>query len=191
VSSQPSVLPHRGLKDRQVETVEKLFASARALLDEAAYDDISIRMVAAGAGVSAATAYTYFSSKDHLFATLYWRHLADAGTPELSGDAAHRLRQTVRHLADTIADGPMLSAAATKSLLASDPDVERVRRSVGQHWYALFSEALGDHAEPALLRTLTFTFSGALIEAGVGVIEYSDLARELEGAVDLIARGNT
>ncbi|WP_243058131.1 TetR/AcrR family transcriptional regulator [Nocardioides sp. SR21] len=191
MSSHPSVLPQRGLNVRQVETVEKLFASARALLDEAAYDDISIRLVATGAGVSAATAYTYFSSKDHLFATLYWRHLADAGRPALSGDPAERLQQTVRHLADTIAGGPMLSAAATKSLLASDPDVERVRRSVGQHWYSLFSEALGDRAEPALLRTLVFTFSGALIEAGVGVIEYADLGRELEASVALIARGNT
>lgn len=191
MSSHPSVLPQRGLNERQVETVEKLFASARALLDEAAYDDISIRMVASGAGVSAATAYTYFSSKDHLFATLYWRHVADAGRPELSGDVVDRLRQTVRHLADTVADGPMLSAAATKSLLASDPDVERVRRDVGQHWYTLFSEALGERAEPALLSTLTFTLSGALIEAGVGVIKYADLADELEAAVALIARGNT
>ncbi|GAA4370887.1 TetR/AcrR family transcriptional regulator [Nocardioides caricicola] len=188
MSSQPSVLPQRGLNERQVETVERLFASARTLLDEAAYDDISIRLVASGAGVSAATAYTYFSSKDHLFATLYWRHLADAGRPELTGGPTDRLRQTVRHLADTAAAGPMLSAAATKSLLASDPDVERVRRAVGQHWYALFSEALGEHAEPTLIRTLTFMFSGALIEAGVGMIEYADLGRELEGAVALLTR---
>lgn len=191
MSSQPSVLPQRGLNERQVETVERLFASARALLAEAAYDDISIRMVATGAGVSAATAYTYFSSKDHLFATLFWRHLADAGKPDLSGDLTARLQQTVRHLAATIEIGPTLSAAATKSLLASDPDVGRVRRSVGQHWYSMFADALGEHADAAMLQTLTFALSGALIEASVGVIDYADLGRELEVAASLIVRGNT
>ena len=37
-------------------------------------------MVAARAGVSPATAYTYFASKDHLFAELFWRLVeADEG----------------------------------------------------------------------------------------------------------------
>lgn len=189
-SSPPSTLPRRGLNARQVETVEKLFDAASASLEESAYDDLTVRLVAARAGVSPATAYTYFSSKDHVFASLFWRHVASAEPPELSGDAVERVQQTVRHLADHIGGSPALAAAATKSLLGNDPDVERLRLTIGQHWFELFDAALGGDADPALLRTLTFAFSGALLEAGMGILGYDELGPQLESAVAVIVRGN-
>ena len=185
-----TTLPRRGLNPRQAETVEKLLDAASGLLGESAYDDLTVRIVAARAGVSPATAYTYFSSKDHVFASLFWRHVADAGLPPLSGDAVHRVQQVVRHLADHIAGSPALAAAATKSLLGSDPDVEQLRLTIGQHWYQLFDEALGGDADPALLRTLTFVFSGALLEAGMGILGYDDLGPQLESSVAVVVRGN-
>ena len=189
-SALASTLPRRGLNARQAETVEKLFEAAADLLEEAAYDDLTIRLVAARASVSAATAYTYFSSKDHLFAALFWRHVAQAPTPELAGDITARLQQVVRHLAEAMAASPALAAAATKSLLGSDPDVQVLRRRLGSHWQELFAVALGEAADPGLLRALTFTFSGALLEAGMGILPYADLGPQLEAAFALIVRGN-
>ena len=191
MSSLTSTMPRRGLNARQVETVEKLFTAALDSLERSAYDDLTIRIIAARAGVSAATAYTYFSSKDHLFAALFWRHIADAELPKLSGDAVQRLQQTVRHLSETISASPALAAAASKSLLGADPDVERLRLTIGRHWFHLFGEALGDAAEPALVRTLAFAFSGALLEAGMGILDYQELAAQLEDSVAVIVRGNT
>ena len=182
-------MPRRGLNARQAETVEKLFAAARELLGEAGYDELTIRIIAARAGVSVATAYTYFSSKDHLFATLFWRHLADAETPELTGHAVERLQTTVRHLCEVISGSPALAAAASKSLLGGDPDVEQLRLTIGSHWIDLFRAALGSAADSTLLRTVTFTFAGALLEAGMGILDYADLGGQLEGSVALIMQG--
>jgi AcrR family transcriptional regulator len=189
-SALASTLPRRGLNARQAETVEKLFEAAADLLDEAAYDDLTIRLVAARASVSAATAYTYFSSKDHLFAALFWRHVARSPAPELDGDVTARLQQVVRHLAEVMAASPALAAAATKSLLGSDPDVQVLRVRLGRHWQELFALALGDAADAELLRALTFTFAGALLEAGMGIVAYADLGPQLERAFALIVRGN-
>lgn len=190
MSSQQSTLPRRSLNARQAETVERLYDAAEALLAEAAYDDLTIRLVAARARVSAATAYTYFSSKDHLFAALFWRHVASSPAPELDGDVTARLQRVVAHLAEVMAASPALAAAATKSLLGSDPDVADLRVSLGRHWHELFALALGDAARPELLETLTFTFAGALLEAGMGILGYEDLGPRLQTAIGLIARGN-
>ncbi len=170
--------------------MEKLLAAARNLLDGSAYEDLTLRIVAAEAGVSAATAYTYFSSKDHLFAVLFWRHVADAELPDVQGDPVDRLQQTVRHLSDLIAASPAVAAAATKSLLVADPDVQTLRITIGRHWLDLFSAALGDEVDPVLLRTLGYTFSGALLEAGMGLFDYEALGAELESVIALVMRGN-
>lgn len=189
MSSPPSTLPRRGLNARQVETVERLFGAAAELLEEAAYEDLTIRLVAARAEVSAATAYTYFSSKDHLFAALFWRHVASSPAPELSGEPTARLQLVVRHLAEVMSASPALAAAATKSLLGSDPDVQALRVELGRHWQHLFGLALGEPADPAVLRTLTFTFAGALLQAGMGIVTYAELGPQLEASFALIARG--
>ncbi|EGD55261.1 TetR/AcrR family transcriptional regulator [Gordonia neofelifaecis] len=185
-----STLPRRGLNARQLETVGRLLDAGLALLEDSPYEDLTLRLIAAGANVSPATAYTYFSSKDHLFASLFWRQVAQTPEPELSGDAGERLRQTVRYIADVVGESPTVTEAATKSLLAADPDVGRIRVEIGTHWYGLFKAALGDDVDPAVLRALTFTFSGALLEAGMGVIAYDDLFDQLDAAVAVIARGN-
>ncbi|HEY7222502.1 MAG TPA: helix-turn-helix domain-containing protein [Micromonosporaceae bacterium] len=76
MSVEVSTLPRKGMNARQAETVEKLYAAASEVLDEVGHEQLTIRMVAAHAGVSPATAYTYFASKDHLFAEMFSRLLA-------------------------------------------------------------------------------------------------------------------
>ena len=41
-----------------------------------------------------------------------------------------------------------------------------------------------------LLRTLGYTFSGALLEAGMGLFDYEALGAELESVIALVMRGN-
>ncbi|MEI2715375.1 MAG: helix-turn-helix domain-containing protein [Nocardioides sp.] len=190
MTATASPLPRRGLNARQAETVEKLLDAGLAMLERAAYDDLTIRLIASRAGVSAATAYTYFSSKDHLFAALFWRHISDAESPRLRGGPEARMRACVRHLCGLVSESPALAAAASKSLLGSDPDVEELRILMGRHWSDVFMNALGDAAEPALVRALLFCFSGALLEAGMGIFAYDDLADQVEASFAVILRGN-
>ncbi len=191
MTSELAMSPRRSLKPQQSETVTRLLDAALALLEEIGHEALTIRLVAGRAGVSPATAYTYFSSKDHLFAELFWRHLDLATEPELTGGTTtERLQETLRHIAGLVASSPALAAAANKSLLGTDPEVERLRLSIGSLWLERCRRAIGADADPMLLRTLTFALSGALLEAGMGVLAYADLADHLEAAAAVIMRSN-
>ena len=192
MSSQMSALPRQSLNPRQVETMERLFAEAHVLLDEVGHDQLTIRLVASRAGVSPATAYTYFASKDHLFGELFWRVVESDETPVLDGDTpVRRLQQLVRHLAGVIASRPALAAAVNKSLLSGDPEVERLRLEIGRRWATAFREAIGPETEvdPHVLMTLSFAVSGAFLQAGVGMFTYERLADHLEDAISVIMAG--
>lgn len=192
MSSLVSTLPRQSLNSRQRETVERLFAEAAVLLEEVGHEQLTIRMVASKAGVSPATAYTYFASKDHLFAELFWRLIeADEGA-ELTGETpVLRLQQLVRHLSEVIAQAPALAAAVNKSLLGGDPEVERLRREIGTLFGVRFQEAIGSEAQVGsdVLMTLAFAVSGALLQAGIGIFTYERLADHLADAVAVIMRG--
>lgn len=56
---------------RQEETFRKVLAAGIETLREKSYADLTVRAVAARAKVAPATAYTYFSSKNHLIAEVY------------------------------------------------------------------------------------------------------------------------
>ncbi len=57
------------------DTVERLVDATVVEVAEAGFDGLTVRGVARRAGVAPATAYTYFSSKDHLVAEVFWRRL--------------------------------------------------------------------------------------------------------------------
>ncbi|WP_026918446.1 TetR/AcrR family transcriptional regulator [Gordonia shandongensis] len=186
MNSLGTTLGRRGLGPRQLATIGRLLDAGHALLETSAYEDLTLRLIAAEARVSAATAYTYFSSKDHLFASLFLRQIVEAPEPEPAGGPVARLQQVVRQAAELIAASPTTADAATKSLLTADPDVERIRWEIGRHWFGAFHRALGDGADPKILQTLSFTFTGALMQAGMGAIEFVDLADHLQAAVEVI-----
>ncbi|GAA1929303.1 TetR/AcrR family transcriptional regulator [Nocardioides marmoribigeumensis] len=183
--------PRRSLNARQQETVEKLLAAAAEVLEDVGHEQLTIRMVAAHAGVSPATAYTYVASKDHLYAEMFWRMLVDAPGPRLTGRSpTKRMQQTATYLADLITGSPALAAAVTRSLLGTDPEVERLRVEIGTHWVELFRVAIGEDASPDLLMTLAFAFSGALLQSGMGLLPHDQLADQLVTAVGVIMEGS-
>lgn len=189
MSSQVSNV-RRGLNARQVETVDRLLVAGQAVLEDVGPDDLTIRMVASHAGVSPATAYTYLASKNHLFAEIYLRHIARHPAPELTGTPAEQLKVVVRHYSRTLLASPHLAAAANLALLSADPDVERLRIRIGAEFVGAFSEALGGSPDPALLDALTFAFSGALLQAGMGLLDADQMADRLDHVVDLLMRSH-
>lgn len=187
MSSHLSSSPRRTLNERQAETVEKLFAAASQLLEEVGHENMTIRMVAQRAGVSPATAYTYLASKDHLFSELFWRLFsAPPGLSLTARSPQARAHQVVTYLAGVIAGAPALAAAVNKSLLTSDPEVERLRLAIGGLWIGYFRDAIGEDADPSVLQTLGFAFSGALLQVGMGLFAYDDLAEILGRVVDVV-----
>ncbi|MEO6605855.1 MAG: helix-turn-helix domain-containing protein [Aeromicrobium sp.] len=191
MTNRPVSVPRRGLNDKQAATVERLYAEAMKLLKEVGHEDLAMRAVGQRAGVSPATVYTYFSSKDHLFVELFWRVIEQDGAIELTAPTPmSRLQELVGHLADVVAGVPELTAAVHKSLLAGDPEVQRVRADIGTWCVGQFHEAVGSNASlpPQMVRTLTFALTGALLQAGMGVFGYDELGDHLVDTVAVIMR---
>src|SRR5690606_11729435 len=122
----------RRLTEKQADTVDKLTKAAVEVLAREGFAGMTIRMVAAAAGVGTATAYTYFSSKEHLVAEIFWRRLAASPSP-VSEDPDPKVRVVaeLRNIAMLVADEQQVSGAVTSALLGRDPDVAHLRGRIG------------------------------------------------------------
>ena len=78
----------RGLNPRQADTVARLVEAALEEVRAVGYDALTVRTVAARAEVAPATAYTYFASKNHLVAEVFWRALQGRPRPEPDSKSA-------------------------------------------------------------------------------------------------------
>jgi AcrR family transcriptional regulator len=186
-----STVPRQELNARQAETVEKLLVAGAEELRTAGPESVTVRTVAGRAGVSPATAYTYFASRNHLFAELFWRKVLLDHPAEVTGSTPlERVQSVTRQLSAVLAESPHLAAAANHALLGTDPDVERLRTVIGLDMFGRFREALGDRADDALLDALLMVQVGALLQTGMGLISYDDLAARFDALVATVMKGN-
>jgi len=181
------------LSDRQAQTVQKLVLAAVEELREQGFDGLTVRNVARRAGVAPATAYNYFASREHLVTEVFWRRLRTLAESrvDMRHSAPERVSATMTDLALLVADEPELASACTVAMLATDPDVKLLRDRIGVEWRRRLSLALGENADPAVLTTLEFAMSGALLQAGMGHLRYEDLPARLDGAVRLVVPGGS
>ncbi len=177
----------RRLTAKQADTVDRLGRAAVEVLGREGFAGLTVRRVAAEAGVGAATAYTYFSSKEHLVAEVFWRRLAGSPCAEhRSEDAAVRVIEVLGHISLLVADEPEFAGAVTTALLGKDPDVEVLRLRIGRDIRERLSAAVGPDADPAVVDSLEMLYSGALVRAGMGYASYEEIAQKLEKAARLM-----
>jgi AcrR family transcriptional regulator len=178
----------RRLTGRQADTVQRLAEATVEEVRARGYEGLTVRIVARRAGVAPATAYTYFASKDHLIAEVFWRRLQ--ALPEVRVDrrrgAAVRIADALRDVGLLVADEPELAAACTAAMLATDPDVKHLRDRIGARLRERLATALGDDGDPAVLRVLELAFSGAMLSAGMGHLAYGDVVDRMSEAVALL-----
>ncbi|WP_045823771.1 TetR/AcrR family transcriptional regulator [Williamsia herbipolensis] len=179
----------RRLTNQQAETVAKLTEAAREVLGEDGFEGMTIRSVAKRAGVAPATAYTYFSSKNHIVAELFWRMLVTSvPEPDTSSPPAARAADVLRRVALVVAGEDQLAGAVTVALLGTDPDVEHLRLRVGGFIRERLATALGVpmDSDDRRIELLEMLYSGALVRAGMGYGSYSDMADRLGDAAKLL-----
>lgn len=167
--------------------MDRLGRAAVDLLKRDGFAGLTVRRVAAEAGVGAATAYTYFSSKEHLVAEVFWRRLA--GSPRVehgSADQAARVTEVLGHISLLVADEPEFAGAVTTALLGKDPDVEVLRQRIGRDIRERLADALGPDTDPDVIDALEMLYSGALVRAGMGYASYEEIAAKLEKAARLM-----
>jgi len=175
---------------RQEETIRKVLDAAVQMLRESSYSDLTMRAVAARAGVAPSTAYTCFSSKNALVAGAYLRLVRDVQTfTDVNQTARDRVSAQLRELALVVADEPELAAAATTALLGDEPEVRHVRDKIGLEIRRRIASALGPGTSPDVLTTLEMLFYGALVQAGTKAVTYYEIADRLDSVVALILGG--
>jgi AcrR family transcriptional regulator len=165
--------------------------AALDLLRAHGYHRLTIRSAAERAGVTHTTAYTYFSSKEHLVAEVLWRGLRltpyEAPDPDLP--LSTRVTEALRGPGLLVANEPALAEAGLSAMLASDPDVVRVRGEVGADFVARIQQALGPDQSPELVEALTIGFSGALLHAGMGYITFPGVVDRIASIARLLETG--
>lgn len=169
----------RPLTARQAETVARLVDTAGEVLRAEGYDGLTVRNVAAAAGVAPATAYTYFASKDHLVAEVFWRRLSALPPVEPAATAAatpaERASGALSPISLLLVDDPVVAAAVTTAMLGSNPEVNRVRDRIGAVTRDRLVAALGADGDEGAVMVIGLAFSGAMLQAGMGHLAYADL----------------
>ncbi|WP_039825081.1 TetR/AcrR family transcriptional regulator [Nocardia testacea] len=179
----------RRLSGKQADTVDKLTRAAMEVLSREGFAGLTIRMVATAAGVGTATAYTYFSSKEHLVAEIFWRRIRSSQSPvSQDADPTVRVLAELRGIALLVADEQELSGAVTSALLGRDPDVQHLRTRIGMEIRERITRALAPEADPETVESLELLYAGALVRAGMGYESYADIADRLERAALLVLK---
>lgn len=181
----------RRLTERQAEVVQQLVDATAAEVDHDGYAGLTVRNVARRAGVAPATAYNYFSSKDHLLAELLWRRMTALPTVDASveGSMAGRLTETVEMMMHLTTGSPDLVGACTTALLNATPDVKHLRDRIGAVIHQRFVAAVGTDIDPTIVRVLETTYSGALLMAGMGHMTYAEVPALVAEAARLMTGG--
>jgi len=147
------------------------------------FEGMTVRLVAARAGVSAATVYAYFSSKEHLLTAEFWRRMTALPEPAFPDGTpvGERVAQALGAIALLVADEPELAAGVTTSLMAHDPDVRALRDRMGAVFQRRIELALGDDLPAVAVPGLTMAFIGSMLSAGMGSLAYRDVPPLLGG----------
>jgi TetR/AcrR family transcriptional regulator, cholesterol catabolism regulator len=178
----------RRLTAKQADTIQRLSDAALAVLAREGFGGLTIRLVAAEAGIGAATAYTYFSSKEHLVAEVFWRRLASSPPPQTDQPpSVDRVIAVLRHIALLVADEPDFAGAVTNALLGRDPDVEHLRDRIAREIRRRLVDAVGPEADCGLVDALELLYTGALVHAGMGYVSYSEIADRLQRSARLLS----
>jgi AcrR family transcriptional regulator len=180
----------RRLTARQADTVRRLTEAAVQEIREAGYQNLSVRDVARRAEVGAATAYTYFASKDHLLTEVFWRRLRSLPPAGESGpeapDVKSRVIAVLTELALLVSGEPELAAGCTAAMFGTDPDVRQLRIKIGLEIHQRLETAAGP-GNPAT-GLIELAYFGAMVQAGLGYTTYARMTDRLADAVELILR---
>jgi TetR/AcrR family transcriptional regulator, cholesterol catabolism regulator len=170
---------------RPGQTIRKVLDAGLQELRESSYANLTMRAVATRAGVSPASAYTYFPSKNALVAAVYLRFLRNLPLhTDVNETTKTRVGATMRDMAVVVADEPELTAACGAALMADDPAVKPLREQIGEEVSRRIGAALGPGWPRSVKSTLLMTFAGALMTARF--VSFPEIEGQLDQAVNLI-----
>jgi AcrR family transcriptional regulator len=186
----------RSLSPAQATTRRKLIDAAVALASSGGYEAVGMREVAARAGVSAATAYQYFTSKDHVLvdalAELVQLTTDAVVAPNRRRSVADRAAATMRRAVQRIEQEPDLYVALTRAYISGAPEVGHARpaleRSMRQ-WVAAALEGSDIGDQEAVIEVLENVLFANMVGLVTGGRAPADIGPALERAVRTVLGG--
>ncbi|OBA80211.1 hypothetical protein A9W99_19250 [Mycobacterium sp. 1164966.3] len=173
----------RRFTGKRADTVLKLGRATLEVLRDVGYQELTLQAVAAQAGLARATAYTYFSSKEHLIAEVFWRRMSSIEPARDESDVVERVAAVLRDLAFIVGDEPALAHAVAVTMNSGDPDVELLRMQMGRFVRDLLASAVGEDGDPESVVLLELIYVGVMVRAASGTMSYREVADHLEAAV--------
>ncbi len=185
----------RSLSRTQAATRRRLIDVALELAAEGGYDAVGMRPVAERAGVSAPTAYQYFSSKDHLLVEAMVELVEQVTTavetePRPKGrTAADRAAATLRRVVRNVEQSPDLVIALTRAFISGSSEVRHLRPRLDASMRRWIEAAIGGvelDDEEAVVDVLQAVLFGNMVALVTGAKTADEVAPALEQAVRLI-----
>jgi TetR/AcrR family transcriptional regulator, cholesterol catabolism regulator len=187
VSDQVLESTRRRLTAKQADTVDRLGKAAVELLSRDGFAALTVRRVAAEAGVARRPRTPPSRRRSIWSPRCSGGKLAAAPLADhASDDGASRVIDVLRHIALLVADDPEFAGAVTSALLGRDPDVEVLRLRIGRDIHDRLVAALGSDRDPDVIESLELLYAGALVRAGMGYGTYADIADRLEKSARLM-----
>ncbi|EUA07661.1 bacterial regulatory s, tetR family protein [Mycobacterium kansasii 732] len=181
---------------RQLEVRTRLLQAARQLIREHGHEAVGMELIATTAGVSRATTYRYFASKEHVVceAALAWGHDVAARLPqaiEAAGETAGAIDVAIEQVVHEAASDLSMVRATMASVLAQGPVADEFRRGVREMFRALLAGGVDDipaTLDPSMT-LLGRVFFADLALLGVGDISVEQCIEELRTAAQRLLTG--
>lgn len=180
---------HAERSARQARTVSVLLDAALELLYERGHEALTVRDVAARAGVTHTTAYAYFTSKAHLAAELFAQRIHGLAMVTVDPGASFedRVVAAVTGPAHVMAGEPALAAAVAAAMQSHEPEVDRLRTGIGQAIVERIRVSLGPDSTPEVVDALMLAFTGAMTMAGTGRSDFGGVVERMRSVARLLA----
>lgn len=169
-------------------TADALLDAALAHLRQRGPAGLTVRAVAERAGLTHTTAYAYFSSRDHLVASLYWRQVRAEGDGAVDPAApvGARVAAALGGPGRVAAADPALARAGLTALVADEPAVGAVRDELGVHVVGRIRAALGPDARPLVVDSLALAYTGAMLQASMGYLPFAAVVDRLAALAEAL-----
>ena len=200
--AEPIGLPAPGaLRPGQRARRDRIIKAALRRLISGDYESIKVADVARDAGVALATLYRYFSSKEHLFAAVFYEWQASfarriEATPPAEGSESDRLRNFLEQTVRAFQVQPQFYKMLLVVQMTSDPYAAEIYVSLDQGFRRIFDAALGpmggrgktesDRDHDAIFVTLECVLSRYLTKWVMGRCSIEDVYAAVYESIRLI-----
>ncbi|MEX0666530.1 MAG: helix-turn-helix domain-containing protein [Acidimicrobiia bacterium] len=185
------MLARRPLRSDAAATRQRIIDAGAALARSRSIEVLTMRDIARKAGVSTATAYTYFASKEHVYAEVYLvgvHTLSERlrARPPRGATAADRVASVFRRAVEGAAGTGGVVQATAIALASSDPAVASVRPLADEAFDEWMTIALADARisdRAATVQALQLIMFSAFVAVAHGRLTLAEVGRLLDLSV--------